>query len=60
MTQIQYRSTTVTGDPTVAVTSVLHPTGPAAPTGDTVMYVLGGYTWLKRLKKKKTQSALSK
>ncbi|MDN6438405.1 lipase family protein [Corynebacterium nuruki] len=38
MTQIQYRSTTVTGEPTVAVTSVLHPTGAAAPTGDTVMY----------------------
>jgi hypothetical protein len=38
MTQIQYRTTTVTGEPTVAVTSVLHPPTEVPATGDTVMY----------------------
>lgn len=38
MTQIQYRTTTVTGDPTVAVTSVLQPPTGVQRTGDTVMY----------------------
>lgn len=38
VTQIQYRSTTVAGDPTAAVTSVLHPPAGAPATGDTVMY----------------------
>jgi hypothetical protein len=38
MTQIQYRTTTVTGEPTVAVTSVLQPPAGVPRTGDTVMY----------------------
>lgn len=38
MTQIQYRTTTVTGEPTVAVTSVLQPPVGVQRTGDTVMY----------------------
>lgn len=38
MTQIQYRTTTVTGAPTVAVTSVLQPPVGVPRTGDTVMY----------------------
>ncbi|MDN6479041.1 MAG: triacylglycerol lipase, partial [Corynebacterium variabile] len=38
MTPIQYRTTTVTGEPTVAVTSVLQPPVGVQRTGDTVMY----------------------
>lgn len=38
MAQIQYRTTTVTGEPTVAVTSVLQPPVGVQRTGDTVMY----------------------
>ncbi|WP_394287703.1 lipase family protein [Corynebacterium variabile] len=38
MTQIQYRTTTVTEDSTVAVTSVLQPPAGVRRTGDTVMY----------------------
>lgn len=38
MTQVQYRTTTVTGEPTVAVTSVLQPPVGVQRTGDTVMY----------------------
>lgn len=38
MTQIQYRTTTVNGAPTAAVTSVLHPPQGVPRTGDTVMY----------------------
>jgi hypothetical protein len=38
MTQIQHSTTTATGDPTAAVTSVLHPPSMVPRSGDTVMY----------------------
>lgn len=38
MTQIQHSTTTATGDPSAAVTSVLHPPSMVPRSGDTVMY----------------------
>lgn len=37
-TQVQYRTTDTLGEPSVAVTSVIHPPSSVEPSGNTVMY----------------------